>query len=51
MTIGGAKHSNLKIKGNQGDDDITLAAGFTGKSNAVYGGKDEDTITFRPLKR
>ena len=47
MTIGGAKHSNLKIKGNQGDDNITLAAGFAGKNNAVYGGKDEDTITLQ----
>ena len=38
------KHTNLKIKGNQCDDSITLDADYSGKGGALYGGKGEDSI-------
>ena len=41
-----AKHNDLKIKGNQGNDTITLTATFTGRGSGVYGGKDDDSIVF-----
>ena len=43
-TAGSTKIVSTKIKGNQGDDSITLCSSLTGKNNTVYGGKDEDTI-------
>ena len=43
-TAGSTKIGSTKIKGNQGDDSITLRSSLTGKGYSVYGGKDEDTI-------
>ena len=38
------KHTNLKIKGNQGDDSITIDDEVTGKNIAIYGGKGDDPV-------